>query len=201
MRISLSDFDGPRLLHPVRHEDHRGFFSETWAADRFREDGIEQSWVQDNHSASIAAGTLRGLHFQLPPHAQAKLVRVPKGAVYDVIVDLREGSPTFGAWSGVELSDSNWNQLFVPEGFAHGFCTLQPDTHVMYKVSAPYAPQAESGLRWDDPSLAIEWPKIGGRYVVTERDRAWPSLAQVQLPFTRERSTTRVPASTSGVAL
>jgi len=192
MKISLSAFDGPRLLHPVRHEDQRGFFSETWAADRFREDGIDHSWVQDNHSASIAAGTLRGLHFQLPPHAQAKLVWVPKGAVYDVIVDLREGSSTFGAWGGVELSASNWNQLFVPEGFAHGFCTLQPDTHVIYKVSAAYAPQAERGLRWNDPSLAIEWPKISGRYVLTERDRAWPLFAPAQLPFGYERSTAAV---------
>lgn len=169
------DLPDVMVIEPERHEDERGFFMETWTTrwlDALPVDGF----VQDNQSYNVQAGTLRGLHFQAPPFAQAKLVRVLAGAVLDVVVDLRPGLPTFGRWSAVRLSSRNGLQLFIPEGFAHGFCSLEPETHVLYKVSSPWKRSAERGLRWDDPTLGIEWPHFD-QYVITERDRAWPTLA------------------------
>lgn len=159
-------------------EDERGAFAESWNRSAFAAAGIHSEFVQDNHVVSGPAGTLRGLHFQRPPSAQAKLVRVVAGAIWDVVVDLRAGSPTYGRWAAVELSAANRLQLFVPAGIAHGYCTLVPDTEVLYKVDAPWAPGAEGGLAWDDPALAIAWPLPPSGPVVAARDRRWPNLAE-----------------------
>jgi dTDP-4-dehydrorhamnose 3,5-epimerase len=168
------------ILRPARHGDARGFFSETWNRARFADAGIDLDFVQDNHAWSADAGTLRGLHFQTPPAAQAKLVRCPQGAIYDVAVDLRRASPSFGRHVGVVVSAADWNQVLVPIGFAHGYCTLEPDTVVVYKVTAPYAPERERGLRWDDPALGIAWPVDRGGTILSERDRNWPKLAALR---------------------
>lgn len=170
------------LLKPVKHGDHRGFFSETYNKQAFAAAGIDVDFVQDNHSLSAEPGTLRGLHFQVPPKAQAKLLRVVRGAVFDVVVDLRHGSPSYGQHAAAEISAEAWNQIFVPAGFAHGFCTLLPDTEVLYKVSDFYAPEAEQGLAWDDPDLGIVWPEGAGR-VMSERDRGWPPLKGLSRVF------------------
>lgn len=171
------------LLKPKRHGDERGWFSETYSARRFAADGVAVSFVQDNHSYSRQAGTVRGLHFQRPPSAQAKLVRVLRGRILDVALDIRRGSPTYGRWVGAELSADGGDQLFIPVGFAHGFCTLEPETEVFYKVSAPYAPEADTGLRWNDPDLAIPWPVAPDRAVVSRKDAEWPRLQAFASPF------------------
>ena len=147
-----------KLLIPSRYGDYRGFFAETYNRRVFAGLGFDTEFVQDNHSLSVAVGTLRGLHFQSPPHAQAKLVRCGRGAIFDVGVDIRRGSPTFGQWVGEVLSEENGKQLFMPEGFAHGFVTLQPNSEIVYKCSDYYAPETEGSLRWDDPDIGIEWP-------------------------------------------
>ena len=170
------------LLAPRKHGDHRGFFSETYSKRAFAEAGIAVDFVQDNHSLSAEPGTLRGLHFQVPPHAQAKLLRVVRGAVFDVAVDLRHGSPTYGRHVSAVISAAAWNQIYVPTGFAHGFCTLEPATEVLYKVSDFYAPEAEQGLAWDDPELAIDWPEGAGA-VLSERDTSWPRLRDLSRVF------------------
>ena len=170
-------------LRTPRFGDDRGWFSETWSRARFHAAGIDCDFVQDNHSRSEAAGVVRGLHFQRPPYAQAKLVRCVRGAVLDVVVDLRAGSPTFGQHHAVELSAESGDQLFVPPSFAHGFVTLQPETEVVYKVSAPYAPAHEAGLAWDDPDLSIAWPVAASDAVLTDRDRNWPRLRDLDTPF------------------
>ena len=171
------------LVRTSRHGDDRGWFSETWSRARFSAAGIECDFVQDNHSRSEAAGVVRGLHFQRPPYAQAKLVRCVRGAILDVMVDLRAGSPTFGMHHAVELSAESGDQLFVPPCFAHGFVTLQPGTEVIYKVSAPYAPSHEAGLAWDDPDLNIGWPVVAAEAVLTDRDRRWPRLRDLETSF------------------
>ena len=168
------------ILRPARHGDARGFFSETWNRAAFAEAGLDLDFVQDNHAYSADAGTLRGLHFQIPPAAQAKLVSCPRGAIYDVAVDLRRASPSFGRHVGVVVSAAAWNQILVPVGFAHGYCTLEPHTVVVYKVTAPYAPERERGLRWDDPALGIAWPVEAGRAILSDRDRKWPPLAALR---------------------
>jgi dTDP-4-dehydrorhamnose 3,5-epimerase len=170
------------LLAPRKHGDHRGFFSETYSKRAFAEAGIEADFVQDNHSLSAEAGTVRGLHFQVPPRAQAKLLRVVRGAVFDVAVDLRQGSPTYGQHVSAVISAAAWNQIYVPGGFAHGFCTLEPETEVLYKVTEFYAPEAEQGLLWNDPALAIDWPANAGA-VLSERDGAWPRLRDLSRVF------------------
>ncbi len=175
--------DGLLEIHPRRFADDRGFFSETWNDGAWREAGIDIDWVQDNHSLSRPKGTLRGLHFQAPPAAQAKLVRVTRGSAFDVAVDLRPASPTYRQWAGVTLSAEAWNQLLIPEGFAHGFLTLEPDTEVQYKASAPYAPAQDRAIRFDDPALAIDWPLSAGDYVISDKDRAAPLLANVETGF------------------
>jgi dTDP-4-dehydrorhamnose 3,5-epimerase len=165
-----------KLVRPSRHADHRGFFSETFSRRALAQAGIDRDWVQDNHSLSRARGTVRGLHFQAPPHAQAKLVRVVRGAVLDVAVDLRSGRPSFGRHVAMVLDAASGAQLFIPEGFAHGFCTLEPETEIAYKVSAYYEPSHDRALRWDDPDLAIDWPDCADAALLSARDRAAPLL-------------------------
>jgi dTDP-4-dehydrorhamnose 3,5-epimerase len=177
--------NGPLLINPKRFGDARGFFSETYSAKSLAEAGIELTFVQDNHSMSGERGTIRGLHFQSPPRAQAKLVRVVRGRILDVFVDIRKNSPSYG-WHGcAELSAENWHQLLVPVGFAHGFCTLEPSTEVLYKTTDYYAPETESGIRWNDPALAVAWPEFAGSNV-SAKDRELPFLARLDSPFTLE---------------
>lgn len=166
--------------------DHRGFFSETFKRAAFADGGITQDWVQDNQSFSAPVGTVRGLHFQIPPVAQAKLIRVLRGAIYDVAVDLRRGSPTCGQWVGVELSAEKWNQLLVPAGFAHGFMTIQPDTEVLYKVDAYWSRDHEQAILWNDPDIAIIWPDVGVTPTLSDKDAAAPRFADFDTPFTYE---------------
>jgi dTDP-4-dehydrorhamnose 3,5-epimerase len=173
------DLDGLVELRPRRFEDERGFFSEVWSQDALAEVGIDVRFVQDNHSCS-ARGVLRGLHLQLPPAAQDKLVRVTRGTIFDVAVDIRPGSPTFGHWAGVTLSAEEWNQLLVPKGFAHGFVALEDGTEVIYKVSAPYAPALERSIRFDDPAIGIEWPLEPDALILSDKDRAAPLLSQLE---------------------
>ncbi|MEM1131211.1 MAG: dTDP-4-dehydrorhamnose 3,5-epimerase, partial [Pseudomonadota bacterium] len=167
------------LIDQVIHRDSRGFFSETFNARRFAEAGIACDFVQDNQSLSVDRGVIRGLHFQAQPHAQDKLVRVTRGSILDVAVDIRVGSPTYGQHEAVVLSVENWRQLWVPQGFAHGFCTLEPNTEVLYKVSDFYAPEAEFGLAWDDPALDIGWPVKGAEAVLSPKDQEHPRLADL----------------------
>jgi len=157
--------------------DERGAFSETYQHDRFVQAGISPVFIQDNHASSRRAGTLRGLHFQTPPAAQAKLIRVTRGAIYDVAVDIRPGSPTYGKWIGVELSADNRLQCFIPAGFAHGYLTLEDDTDVLYKVDAAYAPATEGGLLWNDPAIGIDWPTLEAGLTIAPRDAALPPLS------------------------
>jgi dTDP-4-dehydrorhamnose 3,5-epimerase len=173
---------GPVLVVPQRFGDARGFFMETYSARDFAGAGIDCVFVQDNHSLSAERGTVRGLHFQIPPFAQAKLVRVTRGSILDVAVDIRKGSPTFGQHIAVELNAQSGEQLFVPEGFAHGFCTLEPDTEMIYKVSNYYAPEHDAGLHWDDPALKIAWPGFAGAQV-SAKDALLPPWAKCESPF------------------
>jgi dTDP-4-dehydrorhamnose 3,5-epimerase len=167
---------------PERFSDERGFFSEVWSAERFRAEGIDVHFVQDNESLSRAAGVVRGLHFQRPPCAQDKLIRVVRGSVFDVAVDIRRGSPSFGRWVGLVLSAEEGNQLFIPKGFAHGFMTLEADSHVLYKVSAPYSPSDERCIRFDDPAIGIDWPSVGD-VTLSAKDAAAPPLAEIDTGF------------------
>jgi dTDP-4-dehydrorhamnose 3,5-epimerase len=171
------------LIEPRRHTDERGWFIESYKAETWRKGGVGDVFVQDNESLSHATGTLRGLHFQAPPFAQAKLVRCTAGAVFDVAVDIRHGSPTFGRHVGVELSAASGRQVYVPAGFAHGYCTLEPDTTVQYKVSSPYDLASERGVAWNDPALAIAWPLGGGTPVLSPRDGGHPRLAELSIYF------------------
>lgn len=172
------------LVKPARFGDARGWFTETYNRERFAAHGIDCDFVQENHSLSIPAGTVRGLHFQLPPHGQAKLVRCIRGRILDVAVDVRRGSPTFGNWIGVELSAENGEQLFVPVGFAHGFLTLEPHSEVVYKVSAFYAPTHDRGIRWNDPAIGITWPLMPEHPpVLSAKDQTQPFLADFDSPF------------------
>lgn len=175
--------DGLLEIRPKRFGDDRGFFSETWNEAAWCDAGVEIKFVQDNHSLSRPPGTLRGLHFQTPPFAQAKLVRVTRGSIFDVAVDLRTQSKTFRQWAGVTLSAEKWNQLLVPEGFAHGFVTLEPDTEVQYKASAPYSPAHDRSVRFDDPRLGIDWPLQATDLILSDRDRSAPLLAEVETGF------------------
>jgi dTDP-4-dehydrorhamnose 3,5-epimerase len=162
---------------PLRFGDHRGYFTEAYNRSAFEAAGIAIDWVQDNQSFSAQAGTMRGLHLQLDPHAQHKLVRVLRGAIFDVAVDVRRGSPTHGKWVGAELSAEKGNQLLVPIGFAHGFITLVPDTEVLYKVSSPWMRESERAIRWDDPAIGIDWPRLDVAPTLLDRDREAPLLA------------------------
>ncbi|UAK25011.1 dTDP-4-dehydrorhamnose 3,5-epimerase [Sphingomonas nostoxanthinifaciens] len=173
-----------KLIRPRRFGDDRGWFMETYAAERYATLGIGVTFVQDNHSMSRDAGVLRGLHWQAPPFGQDKLVRCVAGAIWDVAVDARRGSPTFGTWVAAELSADNGHQLFIPIGFAHGFVTLQPDTQVEYKCSGLYAPQAEGGVIWSDPNLALPWPLDRRTPILSPKDEVLPMLDEATTPFT-----------------
>lgn len=175
--------EGLILISPPRFEDARGYFQETYVAQRYAEAGITCEFVQDNQSFSKSRGVLRGLHYQAPPHAQAKLVRCSRGAIFDVAVDLRAGSPTYGRHAGVELSADNGDQIFIPEGFAHGFCTLTEDVLIDYKVSHPYTPEAEQGLIWNDPDLGVQWPVEAADALLSDKDRALPAFSTLDTPF------------------
>lgn len=167
------------LIAPRRHVDQRGFLSEVYSREAFAAAGIIVEFVQDNHTMSIAEGTVRGLHYQVHPVSQAKLVRVVRGAIYDVAVDLRRGSPTFGRHVGAIISAEAWNQILVPVGFAHGFCTLSPRTEVLYRLSNIHSPAHERGLSWNDPALAIDWPVTADPVTLSDRDRGNPRLDEL----------------------
>lgn len=175
----------PRRLVPVRHGDARGWFTESYSRRRMAELGIDLEFVQDNHSFSAVPGTLRGIHYQAPPYAQAKLVRCIAGAIWDVAVDLRRGSPTYGKWVSARLTSESGEQLFVPVGFGHGYVTLTENAEVAYKASGYYAPISEGGIIWDDPDLAIPWP-ITGPCQVSDKDARLPRLAEFASPFAYE---------------
>jgi dTDP-4-dehydrorhamnose 3,5-epimerase len=182
MKIEPTDLPDVMVLTPARFGDDRGWFSETFNAARMAALGLDMVWVQDNHSMSAKAGTLRGLHYQSPPHAQDKLVRCSKGAVLDVAVDIRRGSPGYGKWVGVELTPENGRQLLVPKGFLHGFVTKAPDTEVQYKCSDVYAPDCDGAIRWNDPDLGIDWGVSAP--VLSAKDAAAPAFRDFTSPFT-----------------
>ena len=169
-------------INPQRHGDHRGFFAETYSCRKYSELGIEDEFVQDNHSLSREVGTLRGLHFQAPPHAQAKLVRCGRGAIFDVAVDIRRGSPTYGQWKAYELTAENGEQLYVPVGFAHGFVTLEPDSEIVYKCSDYYAPETEGAILWNDPDIGINWPTKADP-ILSDKDAVAPLFSDLESPF------------------
>ncbi|RWA63659.1 dTDP-4-dehydrorhamnose 3,5-epimerase [Mesorhizobium sp.] len=177
LEISPLGLDGLLEIIPKRFHDARGYFVEDWNARRFAEAGIDLHFVQDNRSYSAAAGVMRGLHYQLPPRAQDKLVRVVSGRILDVAVDIRRGSQSFGKWIAIELSAEKGNQVLVPKGFAHGFVTLVPDTEVLYKVTDTYSPAHERALRFDDPAIGIEWPALAGGFQLSDKDLEAPVLA------------------------
>ena len=183
MKVTQTKLPGVLLLEPRRFGDDRGFFSESWSRKTLAEHGVDIDFVQDNHSVSAAVNTVRGLHFQSPPHAQAKLVRCGRGRLFDVAVDIRKGSPTFGQWVGYELSFANGLQLLIPEGFLHGFSTREPDTEIIYKCSDYYAPDCDGAVRFDDPDLAIDWG-LSGDAILSDKDANAPLMAQFDSPFT-----------------
>ncbi|RYE41576.1 MAG: dTDP-4-dehydrorhamnose 3,5-epimerase [Hyphomicrobiales bacterium] len=168
---------------PARYGDERGYFSEVFKDAWFRQNVADVTFVQDNQSVSVAKGTVRGLHFQLEPYAQGKLVHCPEGAIYDVAVDIRSGSPTYGQWVGAELSSKNGAQLWIPPGFAHGFATLAPDTIVHYKVTAPYSASHDRGLLWSDADIGIDWPVAPGDAILSDKDRVQPRLSALPQHF------------------
>jgi dTDP-4-dehydrorhamnose 3,5-epimerase len=175
MRFQPTRLDGAFLIELEPHQDERGAFARLWDGALFAGSGLDPTLAQVSLSWNPRAGTLRGLHFQLPPYEETKLVRCVRGAIFDVIVDLRAGSPSYLQWEGFELTHRNRRQVYVPKGFAHGFVTLAEDSEVLYFISTPYAPTAAAGLRWNDPALAIRWPAEPS--VVSERDRTWPDFA------------------------
>jgi dTDP-4-dehydrorhamnose 3,5-epimerase len=183
LSVEPTDIPDVKIVKVDRFGDDRGFFSDVYNRKRFSEAGLGMEFVQDNHSWSAKPGTIRGLHFQSIPFAQDKLVRVARGRILDVAVDIRRSSPTFGRHVAVELSADNWRQLFVPIGFAHGFCTLEPDTEVLYKVSSDYAPKHDHGIAWDDPDLAIRWPVDPEQAILSDKDRRHPALAGLPVYF------------------
>ena len=183
LKIEAAEITDVKIITPMKFSDRRGFFSEVYSRQSFSEVGIDLDFVQDNHASSANVGTLRGLHFQSPPFAQAKLVRVGRGRIVDVVVDLRRSSPTFGMHVTTELSADNWRQLLVPIGFAHGYVVVEPDTEVLYKVTEYYAPRYEHGLAWDDPALRINWGIASEQAILSDRDRRHPRLADLPTFF------------------
>ena len=183
MEITSLTIADVKLVIPQIHRDARGIFSETWSRRGLEAAGIATEFVQDNYSLSAEVGTLRGLHFQAPPHAQGKLLRVTRGSVFDVAVDIRVGSPTYGKHVSAILSAENWMQIWIPAGFAHGYCTLEPNTEVIYKVTDYYAPDCDRGLKWDDAALGIRWPvdPVGVR--LSDKDRRQPALKEMAPAF------------------
>ncbi|MGK7651235.1 dTDP-4-dehydrorhamnose 3,5-epimerase [Roseovarius sp. B08] len=182
MNITETALPGVLLLEPPRFGDARGFFSESWNRKTLAAHGIRIDFVQDNHSLSAQTDTVRGLHFQSPPHAQAKLVRCGRGRLFDVAVDIRKGSPTYGQWVGYDLSFENGLQLLVPEGFLHGFATREPDTEIVYKCSDYYAPECDGAVLFDDPDIGIDW-NLSGDAILSDKDAAAPRLAEFDSPF------------------
>ncbi|UNC15515.1 dTDP-4-dehydrorhamnose 3,5-epimerase [Acidiphilium multivorum] len=178
--IEPLDLPGVMLITPPRFADSRGWFSETWNQARLAALGFTETFVQDNHSSSTRPGTIRGLHCQLAPFAQGKLVRCIRGAIWDVAVDIRHGSPSFGRHAAAELSVANGRQLWIPPGFLHGFCTTEPDTEVVYKVTAPYDKASERGVIWNDPDLALPWPVPAGTALLSDKDNLLPRLAEAE---------------------
>jgi dTDP-4-dehydrorhamnose 3,5-epimerase len=174
--VAVQGLPGVRVIVPHRHQDARGFLSEVWREDAMTQAGIHVRFMQENHVLSNAAGTVRGLHFQVGGAAQAKLIRCLRGSIFDVAVDIRRGSPSFGHYTATVLNAENWKQLYVPVGFAHGYCTLQPETEVLYKVTSCYDPAAERGLAWDDPAIAVAWPVGAQAAILAEKDRSNPPL-------------------------
>jgi dTDP-4-dehydrorhamnose 3,5-epimerase len=185
MQIEETGLSGVKILTPARFGDSRGFFSESWNRRTLADQGIEMDFVQDNHSVSAQVGTIRGLHFQAPPAAQDKLVRCGRGRLWDVAVDIRKGSPTYGHWIGVELSAENGRQLLIPKGFLHGFVTREPDTEICYKCTDYYAPDCDGAVRWD--SCGIDWG-LTSDPVLSDKDAAAPALATFDSPFTWDGS-------------
>jgi dTDP-4-dehydrorhamnose 3,5-epimerase len=181
MEFIRADLEGIILIKPDVHADDRGFLLESYSQVRFADSGIPVTFVQDNHSCSVKKGVLRGLHFQVPPAAQSKLIRVTRGAICDIVVDIRKSSPTFGKWQRFDLSVDNFRQLFVPAGFAHGICTLEDTTEVLYKMDHPYSPAHERGIRWNDPDLAIVWPFK--EPVLSAKDHGLPYFKGFASPF------------------
>lgn len=179
MDVVSLDIPDVKIIRPKKFGDHRGFFSETYNKKTFEAAGLHYDFVQDNHSLSAEVGTVRGLHFQLPPFAQDKLVRVVRGAILDVAVDIRKGSPTFGRHVSAVISAAEWNQILVPVGFAHGFCTLEPDTEVIYKVTNYYSAEHDRGLLWNDPELGIDWPVSADKARLSDKDHKHPTFAQL----------------------
>jgi dTDP-4-dehydrorhamnose 3,5-epimerase len=184
MRIERLDIPEVLLITPPRFEDSRGFFSETWSEAKLTAAGFNERFVQDNQSLSRETGTVRGLHCQVAPAIQGKLVRVVRGAIWDVAVDVRRGSPTFGKFAAAVLSAENWHQLWIPGGFLHGFCTIEPDTEVIYKVTADYNREAERAVIWNDPDLALPWPVPVGAAILSDKDKILPRLAECDAWFT-----------------
>jgi dTDP-4-dehydrorhamnose 3,5-epimerase len=178
MKFVPLELSGAYLIELERHEDERGFFARTWCLEELAEHRLETALDQCSMSRNTRAGTLRGMHFQRTPHAEVKIVRCTRGAIFDVIVDLRPESPSHRAWVGVELNEKQGSALYVPKGFAHGFQTLTDGADVAYMISTPYSPDASSGVRWDDPAFAIDWPDCGER-TISDRDRAWPDYPRV----------------------
>ncbi len=183
LTVTSTAIEAVKIVTPKSFADSRGAFCETYNRSRFFEHGIPFEFVQDNHSSSVEAGTIRGLHFQSPPAAQGKLIRVLRGSILDVAVDLRRSSPTYGKWTAETLSAADGRQLLVPIGFAHGFCTLEPDTHVLYKVTAYYSPANDLGIAWDDPDLAIDWRVQPGKAILSERDTRHPRFNSLPTYF------------------
>lgn len=189
MRFTATDLPGVWIIEPKVHKDARGFFLESYQSSLFAEYGIDVRFVQDNHARSEKQWVLRGLHFQTPPRAQAKLVRVIQGAVYDVVVDIRKGSPCYGKWLGVTLSKDNFKQLYVPKGFAHGYLTLEPETEVLYKVDDTYAPDHDAGIRWDDSDIGVHWPLSGqADPILSDKDLRLPAFNTFDSPFSFENN-------------
>lgn len=183
LQVLATEIADVKLVIPRIHRDHRGFFSETYNKAGLAELGATLEFVQDNHSLSVERGVVRGLHFQIPPFAQDKLVRVIRGSVFDVAVDIRRGSPTYGKHVARVISAADWNQFLVPIGFAHGYCTLEPHTEVIYKVTNYYSPEHDRGLLWNDPDLGIAWPVGETGAILSEKDRALPKFSDLQVYF------------------
>lgn len=184
MIVNDTKLPGVKLIEPATFGDHRGFFMESYNVNTFEKHGLSYKFIQDNHSLSVETSVLRGMHYQLGPMAQTKLVRVSAGEIYDVVIDIRRGSPTFGEWQGFILSASNKLQLLVPQGFAHGFYTLTPNCEVQYKVDALYSPEHDRGIAWNDPALAIDWPT--STPILSDKDGKHPVLAEAEINFVYE---------------
>ena len=196
MQVQTLEIPEVKLIIPSIHRDERGFFSETFNARALVASGIKDDFVQDNHSLSVQRGVVRGLHFQIPPNAQAKLVSCTRGAIFDVAVDLRRGSPSFGFWIAARLDHASCAQLYIAAGFAHGYCTIEPDSEVAYKVSAFYAPENEHGILWNDQGLKIGWPATEAQALLGPRDLQLPRLAEYDSPFTYDGMPLSVPNGT-----